>query len=222
MIRGEWCVFRGLEDDSVATNKRRHDFPGGNGHGEIPRRDQPADADRLANAHGEFVGEFRRRRLTKKPAAFAGHVIGHVDGFLDVTARLGKDLAHFAGHVFGEFFLAFDKKLCRAKKNFRSLGGRDEPPGFIGFTGGENGSVDVRLGREWEFANDLLGVSGIVIQMGFIAGRREPLAVDEILEHARRGGGGHGASWEKMRIAMLTKSVKQKSLEARAGIEPAI
>src|SRR6266404_1892678 len=108
IVGGERSVLSRLQHDGVAADQRGHDFPRRDGHGKIPRRDHAAGADRLANAHGKFIGEFGRRGLTEEAAAFAGHVVGHVDRFLHVAAGFREDLAHFARHVLCEGFLVLD------------------------------------------------------------------------------------------------------------------
>src|SRR6059058_528424 len=76
VIRGKRRIFGGFQHDRISADQGRHHLPRGNGHREIPRRDHPADAVEFPHAHGEFVGQFRRRGLTKEPEAFAGHEIG--------------------------------------------------------------------------------------------------------------------------------------------------
>ena len=89
----------GFDDDGVAADQRRNQFPRRNRHREIPRRDQPAQTDRLAHAHRKLVGHLGRCRESVKPSPFAGSVVSAVDGFLHVAAGLLQDLAHLAGHV---------------------------------------------------------------------------------------------------------------------------
>ena len=89
---------RRLEHDRVAGDERRHHLPARDRHREVPGRDDPGHADRLADAHRPLVGQLGRDGVAEHPAALAGHQVGDVDAFLDVAARLGEDLAHLAGH----------------------------------------------------------------------------------------------------------------------------
>ena len=89
VVGGERGVFGGLDDAGVAADERGEELPRGDGHGEVPRRDHAADADRHAQRHGEFVGQLRGGGLAEEAAAFAGHVKGSVDGFLHVAAGFG-------------------------------------------------------------------------------------------------------------------------------------
>ena len=179
MIGGKRRIFCRLQHDGVSADEGRHHLPRRNGHGKIPRCDHPADADGLPHAHGELVGQFGRRGLAKQPAAFSGHVIRHVDGFLHVPARLGKNLAHFAG----------------AKQNLRALGRRHEPPRFVGFRGGVHRQVDIFVAGGDKHSHQLVRIRGVTILVGFTGTRFHPFAVDEVLKNPRGNCRGHTSSW---------------------------
>ena len=111
----------------------------------------------IPERHGEFVGQLGRCGLAEEAAAFAGHVIGGVDGFLHVAAGLGEDLPHFAGHVVGVLlFAAEQENFAAAIEDFGALGRGGEPPGLPGFGGGVDGVVDVSGVRFLEFADDIV------------------------------------------------------------------
>ena len=107
--RRERRVLRRLDHRGVAGDQGREELPRRNRHGEVPRRDHGADAQRLAHGHGEFVGQLRGHGRPKQTAAFAGGVVAAVDGLLHVAARLFDDLAHLARHLLRVFFLARDQ-----------------------------------------------------------------------------------------------------------------
>ena len=107
-------------------------FHDGNRDREVPRRDRADDADRHAHRHVELVLELRRRRLPPQPAALAGHVVGHVDRFLDVAARLGLDLPHLVGHQVGERRLLALEDLREAVEDLAALRRGHEPPVLVG------------------------------------------------------------------------------------------
>ena len=86
-----------LQHHRVAADQGVQRFPGRDGHGEVPRRDQPANADRLADGEAELVGQLRGGRVAVEPSAFAGGQFGHVDGLLHVAAAFGDRLAGLAG-----------------------------------------------------------------------------------------------------------------------------
>ena len=107
VVGGERRVGGRLDDAGVAGDEGGKELPAGDGHGEVPRRDEADDADGHAHAHGEFVRQLAGGGDAEEPPALARHIKGFVDGLLHVAARLGQHLAHFAGHVAGVFFLVW-------------------------------------------------------------------------------------------------------------------
>ena len=186
---GERGVHGGLDDAGVAADQRGQELPGGDGHGEVPGGDHAADADRQTDAHGEFVAQLGRSGDAEEAAAFAGHVEGSVDGFLDVAAGFGEHFAHLAGHVLGVLLLTLEEDLAGTVEDFGAFGGGSQPPGFEGLSGGGNGSVDVLGGGGLELANDVVVAGGVDIEEGFAGAGGDPLAADEVLvgfvRHAR-------------------------------------
>ena len=175
-------VFGRLDDHRVAANERRNRFPRRNRHREIPRRDQSRDADWRAHAHCKFVGQLGRSGLAELAAAFAGHQVGHVDGFLHVAARFGEHFAHFARHVDREIFFALGKNFGGAVKNLGALGRRREAPILEGALRGVDRLVDVLGARCREHADQLARVRGIAVFDGLAAARGNPFPIDVILK----------------------------------------
>ena len=97
-------------------------FQTGDGHGEVPRRDEADDAYGHADAHGELVLQLGGRGLAEEAAAFAGDVEGLIDGFLHVAAGFGQHFAHFAGHVAGVLLFALLQKDAGADEDLGALG----------------------------------------------------------------------------------------------------
>ena len=120
-LREHRRVVGGLEDDRVAAHERRDDLPRGNRDRKVPRRDHADHADRLADAHLELVGQLGRCRVPKEATTFAGHVVAHVDRFLDVTARLREHLAHLARHELRELFLVLGDERAEAEEDLAAL-----------------------------------------------------------------------------------------------------
>ena len=121
----QWGVSRRrLEDDGVAGDQRRHHLPARDRHREVPGRDDPGDADRLADAHRPLVGQLGRHRVAEHPPALAGHQVGDVDAFLDVAARLGEDLAHLARHRPRQALLVLGHQRAEAVQDLAALRGR--------------------------------------------------------------------------------------------------
>ena len=139
-----------LDDAGVAGDERGKELPAGDGHGEVPRRDEADDADGHADAHGEFVLAARWAWSdAEEPPALAGHVKRFVDGLLHVAAGFGQHLAHFAGHVAGVLLLAFWSEDAGAEQDLSALGRGNQAPGGEGLLCGGDGQRQ-RLQRREE------------------------------------------------------------------------
>ena len=125
-------VGRRLQHDRVAAHQRRHHLPAGDGHREVPRRDQPGHADRLADAHGPLVGELGRHRVTEEPPPLPRHEERDVDALLDVATSLRQDLAHLARHEARKALLVLGKQCPEAIQDLPALGSRGGAPRGIG------------------------------------------------------------------------------------------
>ena len=185
-------VGRRLEDDRVAGHEGRHRLPARDGHREVPGRDDPGHAERLADAHRPLVGELGRDRLAGHPATLAGHQVGDVDAFLDVAARLGEDLAHLAGHRPGQPFLVLGHERAEGVQDLAALGGRRPAPHREGGLGGLDGHRDVGLGPLLEPPDDVARVGRVAALERLAGGGVAPLPGDEVAEGRGFDGGlGH-------------------------------
>ena len=120
-------LLAGLEHRGVPADERGKGLPGGDGDREVPGRDQPADADRLAEREAHLVGQLARRRVTEEAAPLPGHVPGHVDGLLDVAEGLGLHLPHLARDQAADLLLAGLQDARRALEDLAPAGGRGGP-----------------------------------------------------------------------------------------------
>jgi hypothetical protein len=170
-----------LEDDRVPGHERRRDLPGRDRDREVPGRDHADDADRHAHAHVELVPELRRRRLAVEAPPLPGHVVAHVDRFLDVAARLGEHLAHLAGHQLGQVLLGLRDEVREAEEDLAAPGGRDEPPLLEGGLGSGDGALDV-LGPGLGEDADRVPVRRAGRLEGLAGSGLDPLAADVVLE----------------------------------------
>jgi hypothetical protein len=173
-------VRRGLEDDRVAADERGRDLPAGDSDGEVPGRDRTDDSDRQADAHLELVRHLRGRRLSEHAPALTGHVVGHVDGFLDVAASFGAHLAHLLHHQVGELVLVLDERLRDAEEDLGALRRRDEAPALVGLLRGFDRPVCV-LGRRPRELADQVARGRIRALEGLPAGGIDPLAANVVL-----------------------------------------
>ena len=176
--------MRRLDHAGIAADQSGQQLPGRNRHGEVPGRDHAADAERLTDRHREFIGQLRRSGRSEETTAFAGHVVGGIDGFLHVAAGFFDDLAHFAGHVAGEFFFALEQDFGGAIKQLGAAGSRDQTPLQEGTFGSVDGGVNVCLAGLLEDGYDLAGVGGIAVLKRLTGNGFDPLSVNEVLENA--------------------------------------
>src|SRR3989454_684600 len=137
-------VRRRLEDNGIAEDERRHDLPGRDREGEVPRSDGRDYADRAPRAHGPLVGELRRNDVAELAAALAGDVVGHVDALLHVATRFGEDLAHLARHLARELLLATKHDLAGPVENLPALRRGMEGPGLKRAEPRLDRAIDVR------------------------------------------------------------------------------
>ncbi len=121
-----------LEDDGVAAHERGDDLPRWDRHREVPRRDDRADAERLADRHRTLVAQFRRHGLSVLPSPFPREEERHVDRFLHVAARFVQHLPHLARHVTRERLLPLDEDLGRTEEDLGALRRWRQPPCVIG------------------------------------------------------------------------------------------
>jgi len=81
--------------------------------------------------HGEFVGEFGRHGRAEEAAAFAGVVVGGVDGFLHVAAVSLMTLP-ISRSCRGVVFFALDEDFGGAEDHFGATRSGNEAPLGIG------------------------------------------------------------------------------------------
>src|SRR5919205_346240 len=180
----EWRVARRLEDHGVPADERGRELPRRDRDREVPRRDRAHDADRHPHAHVELVLELGRRRLAEEAPALAGHVVAHVDRFLDVAPGFGLDLAHLPGHEVGQLVLRLLEKPREAEEDLAALRRRYEAPLLVGLLRRRDRSIGV-LGAGLGEDTQRLARRGTAGLEGLAARGVDPLAADEVLE--RRG-----------------------------------
>ncbi len=163
-------------------------FQHGNRDREIPRRDDPDDADRLADAHRPLVGQLGRDGVAEAAAALAGHQERDVDPLLDVAAGFDEDLAHLQAHGPGEAFLVEREQLPEAVEDLAPARRGRAPPAREGGLGRSDGPSDVGGRARLEAADDPARIGGIVAVEGAAGFGIDPVAGDEELVDGRVGG----------------------------------
>ena len=124
-------VARGLEDRGVAGGERRGDLPRGHVGREVPRHDQPDDADRLADRQVE-AGLRDRDRLAEDLVRGAGVVVedeAHAD---DLAARRRDRLADVRRLELGQLLGVLLDEGRELRQRPAALAGRPVSPSPCG------------------------------------------------------------------------------------------
>ena len=108
--RGQRRQLGRLEHDRVAGRQRRSQLPGGDRQREVPRHDQPDDAERLA--HGPRLAAGDRDRVAEQPLGRAGVVAEHLGHHVHLAAGVADRLAGVARLEQGQLLavLAHDRR----------------------------------------------------------------------------------------------------------------
>ena len=181
--RGQRRIRGGLEHDRASGRKRRADLAGRHRGGEVPRRDQDAHPDRLAQ-HEDSVGPCRRRlHVALGTHRLFGVPAKELRGVGDFATRVGERLAVLPDDQPREVLRALGHELEGAAEEFGAL------PGWGGGPGGEGGGCGAHrrepvLNRRAGDDGDHLAGGGVLDIKGLVVGRVRPTARDQQL---RRG-----------------------------------
>ena len=182
-------VLARLEHDRVAAQDGRKHLPRRHRDGEVPRRDEAADADGAPDGHVELVVHLRRHRVAEELAAHRHRVVRRVDGLLHVALGLEERLAHLARHRVRDLGLALRHEVADALEDLAALGRGHEAPRPEGASGGLDGGGHVRFARGREGADEVGLLGGVAALERLAAGGVAPLAVDVVLEGLGHGSG---------------------------------
>ncbi len=169
--RREGRELRGLDDHRAAGGERRGDLPGDHRVGEIPRRDDGADADRFLQHDDAAVRRRGGNGVAADAAGFFREPFDKGGAVADLATRLLERLALFHRHEHRQIFEVFDHQRVPALEHGgafgvgfllpRSEGGIGRFDGRAGFGrshvghGAENGLV-----RRIDDVDDLARSSG--------------------------------------------------------------
>src|SRR5690606_7591784 len=185
----EGRILRGFPDYSVARDEGRRQLPRRHRNGEVPRRDEANDADGIPHRVRELVRHLRRRGEAEQAAAFAGHVVKLVDGFLHVAPGFKQHLAHFPGHEPRQLFLALLDELGDAVEDFSAPGRRGQPPLLEGFVRRARGQVHFRGPRDGR-PPQKLARGGVDVRVELARAARYRPAADPAFQDRGVGAGG--------------------------------
>ena len=115
-----------LEHDRVPGRQRRSQLPAGDHEREVPRDDQPHDAERLAE--GQRLSAGHRDGVAQQPLGAAGVVADRLRHHLDLAARVADRLAGVARLEHGQVLEALLHRVGQAAQQRRPVGRRDGAP----------------------------------------------------------------------------------------------
>jgi hypothetical protein len=174
---GERGIGGGLKDDDVAGDQGRRQLPGRDGDGEVPRRDEGDDAQRLAKGVEEGVAAVGGDGPASQPAPLAGEEVEYLRRAQRLPSRLAEGLALLAGEVAAYVVGALAEQGRRPGQVLAPSGRRRVAPGRKSFLRGFDGLQSVGATRTRMNANQLADVGGVGVLVELAAGRRRPAAV---------------------------------------------
>src|SRR5712691_11068962 len=180
--RAQRSIAGGFDDNGVARDERREHFPGWDGDGKVPRRDAGDDANRVTRGNARFVGQFDGDAVAEEAASFTTRVVGHVDAFLYVAARLFEYLAHLLRHGARNFLFAAQEQLANAIEYLTAFRRRHESPFVKGGASGGDGGVRLGLTGEGKVSQEFAG-GRVVVGEGLAALGALPFTPDVILKN---------------------------------------
>ena len=125
-------VDRGLEDDGVAGDDGGGGHAGHDGEGEVPRRNDGADAERNVEELVALAGILDGRGGVVEAQRFAGVELEEVDGLAYVGVGFGPVLADLVGEPRAELEFALANECCGAEEQRGALLRRGSAPGLEG------------------------------------------------------------------------------------------
>ena len=131
----------GLEHDAVAVGERRRDLPGRDRDREVPRRDEPDDADRLAGDLDLDAGPHRGQLLAGEPQRLAGEELEDLPGARRLADAFGQGLALLARRA------AARARPCGRGSRCRSGRARRSAPAGVAARPGREGRLAPRRSR---------------------------------------------------------------------------
>jgi len=133
----------GLDHRGAAAGEGGPELARDHGGGEVPRRDERADAHGLADREDALVAGARWGEVAVEADALAGGPLDEGAGVGDLAAGLSEGLALLGGHEGGEAVLVALHEPGELGEGLATLGGGRGAPGGEGFRGGVRGAGGV-------------------------------------------------------------------------------
>ena len=156
-----WGIGGRLHDNGVAGYKRRRDDAGHDGAGEIPRRNDHADAERNISEVVTLAAHGREFLRLGEAQHFAAIEFEEVDRFGDVRVGFDPGFSDFVADEGVQLILAFANDLRGTEDAPGALGGRDFLPGVEVFVRGLDGVPGHFGGGVLKHADHFRGARGI-------------------------------------------------------------
>ncbi len=178
-MRGAGHEVGGLEHDRIAVAERGRDLPGGNGDGEVPRRDNADDADGLARHLDVDARADGTEFLARDAQGLTGEEVEDLRGAADFADGFRQRFAFLAREQAAEFVAAGGDLGRDLQQHVVAFLRRRARPAVQRGAGGLDGLVDLAGVGLRIFADHVVGVGrGHVAADG---NARRPFSGDVVL-----------------------------------------
>src|SRR5215217_1817676 len=140
----EGCELGGLENERVARRERRRHFPARDGKREVPRDDEPDDAQRLAERNIHAPGD--RDGVAEQALGHPGVVVEGLGYHPHLAAGITYRLARVPGFQLRQVLLFRIQGVGEAAEQSRAVGGFYVSPRRERFSGAGDNPVGVVFG----------------------------------------------------------------------------
>ncbi len=170
----------GLQHHRIAESQRRGGFPCRNGDREVPRRDQPDHAQRLAIGRDIEPRPGGFERLAVAAQRLAAEIAEDARGAQHFALPLGPGLALLAREKLAQFRRAGEDQRRDLVEQVGTHFGRSRGPGRERLAGRGDGLIDFGGAAIGEAGDDIAGIGRVdAFQRVVCAG---PFAADEVTE----------------------------------------
>src|ERR1035441_9260211 len=132
-----------LDEHGVAADERRGELPGGDGAGEIPRRNEADYADGFAQREHVDAVALGGHQHAGHARPFAAEIAEDIDGAAYFALGFGQRLAFLAGHVGGHLLEFPVEDVGGFEEDVAARGAAQSAPGGQGGGSGSGGVGDV-------------------------------------------------------------------------------
>ncbi|MNQ71727.1 hypothetical protein D3C85_864080 [compost metagenome] len=183
--RGRGVAGR-LHHHRIAEGQGRRRLPGRDGDGEVPRRDQAIDADRLAIGLDLYPRTGRGQVLAMQAQGLASEILEDAGGAGRLADALGQGLALFARQQTADRLAALHQQAPSPIQHVRAHLGRGVGPAVKGGRGRRHGFIHLGRAAAGRQGHDFARVGRV---QALDLARAPALAIDPVRQF---DGSGHG------------------------------